>query len=36
VVPKVWLQVKGVDAALESRLKDVARQMEGSELRSCP
>lgn len=36
VVPKVWLQVKGVDAALESRLKDIARQMEGSELRSCP
>lgn len=36
VVPKVWLQVKGVDAALESRLKDIARQVEGSELRSCP
>lgn len=36
VVPKVWLQVKGVDAALESRLKDIARQIEGSELRSCP
>lgn len=36
VVPKVWLQIKGVDAALESRLKDIARQIEGSELRSCP
>lgn len=36
VVPKVWLQVKGIDAALESRLKDIARQVEGSELRSCP
>jgi hypothetical protein len=36
VVPKVWLQVKGVDAALEARLKDVARQVEGSELRACP
>jgi len=36
VVPKVWLQVKGVDAALESRLKEIARQIEGSELRSCP
>jgi hypothetical protein len=35
VVPKFWLQVKGVDAALESRLKDIARQIEGSELRSC-
>ena len=36
VVPKVWLQVKGVDAALEARLKDIARQVEGSELRGCP
>ena len=36
VVPKVWIQVKGIDAALESRLKDIARQVEGSELRDCP
>lgn len=36
VVPKFWLQVKGVDTALEARLKDIARQIEGSELRSCP
>jgi len=35
VVPKVWLQVKGVDAALEARLKEIARQVDGSELRSC-
>ena len=35
-VPKVWLQVKGVDVALETRLRDVAREIEGSELRSCP
>lgn len=35
VVPKVWLQVKGIDPALESRLKDIARQVDGSELRSC-
>lgn len=34
-VPKVWLQVRGVDAALEARLRDVARQVEGSELRPC-
>ena len=34
-VPKVWLQVKGVDAALYARLKDVARTMDGSELREC-
>lgn len=35
VVPKVWLQVKGVDAALEVRLKEIARQVDGSELRNC-
>ena len=35
-VPKVWLQVKSVDAALQARLKDIARQVEGSELRDCP
>jgi len=35
-VPKVWLQVRGVDAALETRLKEVAKQVEGSELRNCP
>jgi hypothetical protein len=36
VVPKVWLQVKNVDPALEARLKDIALQIEGSELKSCP
>lgn len=36
VVPKVWLQVKGVDAALQVRLKEIARQIEGSELKDCP
>jgi hypothetical protein len=35
LVPKVWLQVKGVDATLEVRLKEIARQVDGSELRSC-
>jgi hypothetical protein len=35
MVPKVWLQVKGVDAALEARLKDIAKQVDGSELRAC-
>jgi hypothetical protein len=35
VVPKVWLQVKGTDPALEKRLRDIARQIEGSELRAC-
>ena len=36
MVPKVWLQVKGVDAPLEAKLRDVAREIEGSELRPCP
>jgi hypothetical protein len=36
VVPKVWLQVSGVDAALENRLREIAVQVEGSELRACP
>lgn len=34
-VSKVWLQVKAVDAGLYARLKEVARGMEGSELREC-
>jgi hypothetical protein len=36
VVPKVWLQVKSVDAPLQARLKDIARQVEGTELKDCP
>jgi hypothetical protein len=36
LVPKVWLQVKGVDAPLQLRLKEIARQVEGSELKDCP
>ena len=36
VVPKMWLQVKGIDPALEARVRDIARQIEGSELRPCP
>jgi len=36
VVPKVWLQVKGVDAPLQARLKEIARQVDGSELKDCP
>jgi SPOR domain len=36
VVPKIWLQVKSVDAPLQARLKEIARQVEGSELKSCP
>jgi hypothetical protein len=36
LVPKVWLQVKSVDAPLAARLKEIAAQVEGSELRNCP
>jgi hypothetical protein len=36
IVPKVWLQVKSVDAPLQARLKDIAGQVDGSELRACP
>jgi hypothetical protein len=36
VVPKVWLQVSGVDAPLQARLKEIARQVDGSELKDCP
>ncbi len=35
LVPKVWLQVKGVDPALEARLQEIAAQIEGSELKPC-
>jgi hypothetical protein len=35
VVPKVWLQVKGVDAPTEIKLKEIARSIEGSELKTC-
>jgi len=35
VVPKVWLQVKGIDAPLEVKLKDIARSIEGSEIKNC-
>jgi len=34
-VPKVWLQVRNVDAALETRLREVARTVDGSELKAC-
>ena len=34
-VPKVWLQVSGVDPGLLARLKETARTAEGSELREC-
>ena len=36
VVPKIWLQMKSVDAALEAKLKEISQQIDGSELRACP
>ena len=36
VVPKIWLQVKSVDASLEAKLKEIALQIDGSELKLCP
>ena len=35
LVPKIWLQVKSADAGTEAKLKDIARQIDGSELRPC-
>jgi hypothetical protein len=35
-VPKVWLQVRGADAGQGAALRDIARTVEGSELRDCP
>ena len=35
LVPRLWLQVKEVDAALEARLRETARQLELGELRPC-
>jgi len=35
LVPRVWFQVKGADAGIQARLKDIARQAEGTELREC-
>jgi SPOR domain len=36
VLPKLWLQVKGVEPALEGRVREVARQFEGADVRPCP
>ena len=35
LVPKIWLQVKGVDRALEARLKELTRQIDGADLKPC-
>lgn len=35
IVPKVWLQVRAVDAELHERLKAAAQSLPGTELRPC-
>ena len=35
VVPRVWFQVKSADAGLQARLKAIARQAEGTEIKEC-
>ena len=35
-VPKVWFQVRGADAALQAKLKELAEGLPGTELRACP
>jgi hypothetical protein len=34
-VPKLWFQVKSVDAALNARLQELAREFEGATLHDC-
>jgi hypothetical protein len=35
-VQKVWFQVKSAEPPLEAKLRELAREIEGSELRPCP
>ena len=35
-VPKVWYQVKNAEAPLQERLKELAQQYPGTEVRACP
>ena len=35
-VTKIWFQVRGVDAALQAKLKGFAQALPGTELRDCP
>ncbi len=35
-VPRIWLQVRGADAPLAARLKEIAVGFAGSEVRDCP
>jgi len=35
VVPRTWLRIQGVDAAMRARLSEIARRAEGTELKEC-
>ena len=35
-VAKLWFQVRGADTALQSKLKELAQGLPGTELRDCP
>ena len=35
-VQKVWFQVKSAEPPLEAKLREIARELEGTELRPCP
>jgi hypothetical protein len=35
-VAKIWLQVRNVDAALQTRIKEIAGGFPGTEVRDCP
>ena len=34
-VTKIWLQVRGADAALQAKLREIAKALPGTELRAC-
>ena len=35
-VAKIWFQVRGADAAQQAKLRDLAQQLPGTELKDCP
>ena len=35
-VPKLWFQVRGADAPVQARLRELVQALPGTELRNCP